>query len=82
MIERPLLTLYMREGCHLCEDMLTDLRLFQAELNFELQLADIDSDEQLRDRFHTLVPVLSLNEQQICNYYLDPVALRGALAAE
>ena len=76
------LTLYVRSGCSLCEDMRDDLVLFSAELRFELDIVDIDQDPALRSRHDMRVPVLECANREVCNYFLDPVALRSALAAE
>ena len=82
MVAEPLLQLYSREGCHLCEDLAADLRLFQQELGFAFEVIDIDADAGLRARYHASVPVLVYAGQQICQYYLDPVALKRVLAPE
>lgn len=74
------LTLYYRETCHLCEDMLQQLREIQQEHPFDLVQIDVDSDPGLQQRFGALVPVLSGGERILCNYYLDPVALQRYLA--
>ena len=79
---RARLTLYVRQGCALCEDLLADLEGFQPQLGFELQIVDIDRDPVLRARYDTLVPVLTAGDQPVCHYFLDPVALRRALTAE
>ena len=74
------LTLYYREACHLCEDMLQQLHEIQQEHPFDLVQIDVDSDPGLRQRFGALVPVLSGGERILCKYYLDPVALQRYLA--
>ncbi|MDH3451799.1 MAG: glutaredoxin family protein [Gammaproteobacteria bacterium] len=76
------LTLYVRRGCSLCEDMRNDLALFSEELQFALDIVDIDEDPGLRARHDVRVPVLEYANREVCNYFLDPVALRSALAAE
>ena len=75
------LTLYYREGCHLCEEMLQALRGLQPSLRIELELVDIDRDPLLMQRYDELVAVLGQGEAEICHYYLDEVALRQALPA-
>ncbi len=72
------LTLYYREGCHLCQNMLQALRGLQSHLGFELQLVDIDRDTRLRQRYDEWVPVLCEDERELCHYYLDEQALRDA----
>ena len=71
------LTLYYREGCHLCETMLQALRGLQPFLDFELTLIDIDRDPGLRQRYDEWVPVLCHGEREICCYHLDEPAVRA-----
>ena len=82
LMQTKRLRLYVRRGCSLCEDMRDDLALFSDELQFTLEVVDIDRDPVLRERHDTRVPVLEYAEREICNYFLDPVALRSALTAE
>ncbi|MEM7294575.1 MAG: glutaredoxin family protein [Pseudomonadota bacterium] len=79
---RPLLTLYSRMGCHLCEDMHETLLAFRNELHFDVSVVEIDAVPELRARYNTKVPVLALGEQEICHYHLDKVALADALGIE
>lgn len=76
---RVTLTLYYRDGCHLCESMAQALRGLQSQWSFDLQLRDIDRDAALRARYDEWVPVLCRGELEICHYFLDEPALRGAL---
>ena len=73
------LTLYSRAGCHLCEDMHTLLQSFSKDLEFSVDVVDIDQEPALHRRYNTLVPVLVLGEREICHYFLDKVALCKAL---
>ncbi|MDH3379798.1 MAG: glutaredoxin family protein, partial [Gammaproteobacteria bacterium] len=74
------LTVYVREDCHLCADMIDTLAEFQQSLNFTFVVRDIDCDPRLRAKYHALVPVLTLDDEEICHYFLDAVALRNALS--
>jgi glutaredoxin len=78
----PELTLYYREGCHLCEEMLQALRGLQPRLGFELRLVDVDRDPGLRQRYDEWVPVLSHRAAEICHYRLDEAALRRVIAED
>jgi thioredoxin reductase (NADPH) len=69
------LTLYYREGCHLCATMLQALRRLQSRLDFALELVDIDAHPDLQRRYDEWVPVLSEGEHEICHYQLDEDAL-------
>ena len=76
------LTLYYREGCHLCQSMLQALRGLQSCLDFELKLVDIDCDPGLRRRYDEWVPVLCQQERELCHYHLDERAVRAACSLQ
>jgi hypothetical protein len=79
MSEGPRLTLYTREGCHLCEEMLAGLHELAAGMTFEVDLRDIDADPRLVERYGPRIPVLTLNERTLCELRLDARAVREAL---
>ena len=70
------LTVYIRSGCHLCEDMLHELQLRQAEQGFSINIVDITDRPELESLYGTKVPVLTQGEQEVCHYFLDEVALK------
>lgn len=72
------LTLYIREGCHLCDDMEQALREYAAELDFEIRRVPIDNDAELEQAYGTKVPVLVRDGEEICHYFLDTQALNQA----
>ncbi len=75
----PVLTLYSRFHCHLCQDMLAQLHERQTEFGFQLEVVDIDADPELVKRYGEKVPVLLRGELEICHYYLDEAALKACL---
>lgn len=78
---RTQLTLYSRYACHLCEDMLLSLQGYAAELNFSVNVIDIDDTPALRQVYNEAVPVLLCHGREVCRHFLDLQALREALAA-
>lgn len=72
-------TVYVRHGCHLCEDLLQQLSSLQQQYSFAYTLVDVDTDPTLQDIFGHLVPVVILGEKQICHYFLDQAALLQAV---
>jgi hypothetical protein len=72
------LVLYVRPGCHLCEDMKAELRPFQAELGFVLREVEVGWEGELAERYGSLLPVLTRDGAEICHYFLDPERLRAA----
>ena len=75
------LILYQRDGCHLCEQMRAELESPREQHGFELRLCDVDSNPVWRERYGEKVPVLLIDEEEICHYFLDIEALDMALAS-
>ena len=74
--------LYSRSYCHLCDDMLEQLRHYHTEYAFEVEVLDVDADASLTALYDELVPVLVGKKQehepkQICHYFLDHDALKA-----
>ncbi|EIJ42941.1 Glutaredoxin-like domain (DUF836) [Beggiatoa alba B18LD] len=67
----PLLTVYTREGCHLCMEMQQELSLLQQRYSFTVEYIDIDNDVDLKQRYNTRVPVLAVGETELCYYFLE-----------
>lgn len=85
----PVLTLYWREYCHLCHDMLAQLLALREELGgealFAVDILDVDADPALEARYDERVPVLTARdrngeENELCHYHLAPDAVRAYLA--
>ncbi|MCD5364176.1 glutaredoxin family protein [Chromobacterium aquaticum] len=73
------LTLYFREYCSLCHQMLAELQPWRERYGFELDVVDVDADPELERRFNELVPVLMADEAEICHWHLDQAALAAHL---
>jgi thioredoxin-like negative regulator of GroEL len=76
----PLLTVFGREGCHLCWEMWEALEELRADANFRLSWVDVDDDPDLARRYGDKVPVLAAGEREICHYFLEMPALNAFLA--
>ena len=70
------LTLYSRTGCHLCEDMESQLPDYLEPSGLIFNTVYIDNDANLEQEYGTLVPVLKAGEREICHYFLDVKALQ------
>lgn len=87
----PRLTLYGRNYCHLCHDMLVALEALRSRqgLGFIIEVIDVDADPQLEARYDELVPVLAAppvgspqaEPQELCHYFLDVEAVMAYLQA-
>ena len=79
MIATHRLTVYERSGCHLCEDMVSALSEWKAELGFEIERVDVDTSPDLAELYGPRVPVLACGSIEVCHFFLDLDALRRAL---
>jgi thioredoxin reductase (NADPH) len=70
------LTIFVREGCHLCEDMEQALWECATELDFETRRVLIDNNAELEMAYGDKVPVLVCGDEELCHYFLDLQALR------
>jgi len=73
------LTIYIREGCHLCDDMELALQKCKSELDFEIRRVPIDNNKELEDAYGTRVPVLVYGDEEVCHYFLDMQSLKRVL---
>ena len=79
--ERATLTVYIRSGCHLCEDLLLQLQQLRQVHPFDFITVDVDSDARLKELYGVLVPVVMHGDVQICHYFLDQAALLQAIGS-
>lgn len=73
------LVLYVREGCHLCEQFLVELSVDLGPAVERLTVRDVDHDADLAVRFGLRVPVLELDGDVLCEAVYDGTRVRRAL---
>jgi hypothetical protein len=72
-------TLYVREGCHLCEEFLLALSLDLGAGFEDLAVVDVDRDPELALRFGLRVPVLEAAGVVVCEGIYDRSRVRESL---
>jgi glutaredoxin len=79
-------TLYGRDGCHLCDDALAVLERIRAEEPFTLEVVDIEQDPALHTRYLERIPVIALDGDELFDFFVDQRALlarlRGSIVSE
>jgi glutaredoxin len=77
----PLVRLYARPDCHLCDEARAGLESLRADgLAFELEEIDITTDDELHTRFLERVPVIELDGEIVGELWLEADELRSRLA--
>ena len=67
----PVVTLYGRPGCHLCDDARAVLERVRAQVPFTLREVDIESDDELFKRHLERIPVVALDGAELYEYFVD-----------
>jgi glutaredoxin len=75
----PVVDLYGRPGCHLCDDARTVLAPLADELGFELREHDIEADDELHKRYLERIPVVLLDGRHLFDFFVDEAVLRNSL---
>lgn len=73
----PLVTLYTRPGCHLCEEAKALLGKLGARYPHRLVERNIDDDPALHARYHLTIPVIQIGDAAL----EAPIARRELAAA-
>ena len=79
--QTPQVVLYKSEGCHLCERAKAQLAELRAELGFELVEIAIEGNPELESRYRELIPVVEIDGERVCTYYVQPEPFRRKLTA-
>jgi glutaredoxin len=73
------LTLYGKPGCHLCEEAREAVRAASAGREVELVEVDITLDPGLERDFRERIPVLTLDGEELFEFFVDQDALKERL---
>lgn len=71
--------LFARSNCPLCEAMEEELRPFVARYHMTINRRYIDNEPGLIQQYGDKVPVLTLNNETLCEYFLDSELLLNAI---
>ncbi len=74
------ITVYSRPGCHLCEDALRELQPIAAEFGVEVAEVNIDEDDALLRAHLERIPVVLVDDVEVCTLFVDSTAVRAALS--
>ncbi|MHB8578180.1 MAG: glutaredoxin family protein [Dehalococcoidia bacterium] len=81
MTARPVVSLYTRAGCHLCDAARLLLDELAPRLGFTVEAFDIDTNAALLIRYDTIVPVVACAGVEVARAPIHEAALRRTLEA-
>jgi glutaredoxin len=73
------ITVYSKPDCHLCEQALGALQRLQEEFAFDLRELDIGADEALERAYFERIPVIALDGEELCEYFVQEELVRERL---
>jgi len=79
MSPRPVVTLYRRDGCPLCDHAMEMLAPLSRRLAFEIDQVDIERDEALHRRYVFEIPVVAIDGKDVIGWPFTPESLEAAL---
>ena len=71
--------LVTRAGCHLCEEAEPVVARLAGEAGVPFALRSVDGDPELQALWSDHVPVVLLDDVELCRWWVDEPALRRAL---
>jgi glutaredoxin len=71
----PLVTLYGKPGCHLCDEAREVVQRVRADHPFELREVDVSLDPQLYREYGERIPVLALDGEELFEFHIEEAAL-------
>ncbi len=69
------ITLYGRDGCHLCDDA----RAVLDRVGEPYDVLDIEADDDLLKRYLERIPVVAVDGDEVFDFFVDEAALRARL---
>jgi glutaredoxin len=67
----PLVTLYGKPGCHLCDDARAAVERVRAVHPFELREVDVSLDPELHRAYGERIPVVELDGEELFEFHVD-----------
>lgn len=76
---RTRVTIYSKQGCHLCEVAVNTLELLQKEMEFDIEERFIDGNFELESAYGEQVPVIHIDGEHHDFFSVDPARFRSSL---
>lgn len=77
---KPIVTIFSRSTCHLCDVAFATLEELQGEMEFSLEKKLIDGDLELERQYGEQVPVILINGAMHDFFRVDPARFRNSIS--
>ncbi len=75
-------TLYSKNGCHLCDVARETLEKIRQEFPFSLTEMDIEKDRTIFEKYKYLIPVIEIDEEPVFKYRINEAELKRILGSK
>jgi hypothetical protein len=75
----PLLVVYGRGNCHLCDVAKAAIDALRSRVDFDVKVLDVDTNADWANAYGDQVPVGFIGERKVFKYRVDPDSLERAL---
>ncbi len=62
---RTVVTVFSKEGCHLCEDVIETLNSLSSRYDLQVKMVDINEDPSLHDKYWLTIPAVQINGKDV-----------------
>ena len=77
----PIVTIYSKSDCHLCDIAKARVDRVRSRLSFDLDIIDITRDEDLMTRYGERIPVVDIDGEELFAYRVHEKILARRLEA-
>ncbi len=75
-------TLYSKNGCHLCDVARDTLEKIRQEFPFSLTEIDIEKDRTVFEKYKYLIPVIEIDGEPVFKYRINEAELKRILESK
>lgn len=79
-MKKTVVTLYTRNGCHLCDMAKNTLKELNLEFDFQLEEVDIEQSDVLIENYGLMIPVVKINGNEVTYGQVDKMFIYEALS--
>ena len=65
------LTIYSRQGCHLCDEAKDVIERVRQRVDFSLEVINVETDPALEREYGEQIPVVLINGNRAYKYHVD-----------
>ncbi|GAE92780.1 glutaredoxin family protein [Gracilibacillus boraciitolerans JCM 21714] len=76
------LILYGKDNCSLCDQAMVILELLQQDYSFEFDTINIYNDEELLEKYHLMIPVITYRDTIIDKGLVDMETIENYLKSK